>query len=87
MAAPTLNLDKIVAAVTRAVGIQDSATAFITNAGEAIKEAVRVALEADDAADQGSIDAAMAAADAKIAELEGASDRLGAALESTTPTP
>ena len=67
------------------LGIADSATAFIQNAGDLMKEAVRKALEADDAADQGSIDAAMAAIDAEVTKIEGASDRLGTALEATAP--
>ncbi len=81
MPPPVLNLDAVIAATERAVGLQDSATAFITNSGELVKEAVRAALEADDAADQGSIDAAMAAVNDVVSRLTGSSDRLAVALD------
>lgn len=80
MPPPVLNLDGVVNAIDRAVGLQDSAVAFIQASGDVLKDAVRAALEADDAADQGSIDAAMAAIDLKVAEQTAASDRLAAAL-------
>jgi hypothetical protein len=85
MAPPNIPLDRLVAAVTRAVGLADSATAFIVNAGELIKDAVRVALEADDAADEGSIAAANEAIDAEITKITSADDRLAEALAAGSP--
>ena len=85
MAAPVINVDALVAAVDRAVGLQNSAIAFITNSAELMKAAVAAALAADDAADQGSIDAANAAIDAVVAKQTASSDELAAALASTPP--
>jgi len=89
MAAPVINTDALIAAVDRAVGLEASAVAFITNSAELMKKAVADALAADDAADQGSIDATNAAIDAVVAKQTASSDTLAAALESnpTPPTP
>jgi hypothetical protein len=83
MAQTPINIEALIAAVDRAVGLQESAAAFITNSGELMKKAVADALAADDAADQGSIDAANAAIDAVVAKQTASSDKLADALAST----
>ncbi len=86
MAAPVINIDALAAATDRTVGLVASAVTFITNSGEIMKKAVADALAADDAADQGSIDAANAAIDAVVAKQTASADALAAALASN-PTP
>lgn len=80
MPQPTLDLSSLVAAVDRSVGVKASAVTLIEGFVARITEAVRVALEADDNADQASFDAAKAAIDAEAAKLTTGADALAAAI-------
>lgn len=82
MPAPDLTptVAAVVASVAKAKGVHDSTVAFINGVGAKILAAVTAALEADDAADQGSIDAATAAVATELAALDASSDALAAAV-------
>lgn len=80
MPTPNIDLTALIAEVDRAKGIQASAVALIKGFGAKIAEAVTAALVADDAADQGSVDAAVAAINAKVVELSASSTELSDAL-------
>jgi hypothetical protein len=83
-----VDISSLVAAVDRSVGLKASAAVLIREFAANITAAVAAALAADDAADQGSIDAANAAIAAETAKLTGASDDLAAALSNhSTPPP
>jgi len=70
----------LTAQVAKTEGTEASAGALITGFSEAIKKAVADALAADDAADQGSIDAVNAVIDEVTARFVAADDKLGAAI-------
>lgn len=78
----SVDTTSLVTAVDRAVGVNASAEAFIRGIAAQIQAAVDAALAADDAADQGSIDAANAAIASEVTKLTGATDKLAAALVS-----
>lgn len=82
MPAPDLTpeVEALRAAVARTKGVHDSTIAFITGVGQRILAAVTTALEADDAADEGSIAAARTAVSAELAELNTSADALAAAV-------
>lgn len=61
-------------------GVEASAKTLIEGFGAAVTKAVADALAADDAADQGSIDAAKAAIDATTAEFAASASALGSAI-------
>lgn len=85
----TLNtaIQDLVAQANVTVGAEDSAEVVIAGVADQITKAVTAALAADDAADQGSIDAATQAIAAVKAQFLASSDKLGAAIASTNPTP
>jgi len=66
--------------VTSAVGTMNSAVEFINGLAARITAAVTVALEADNAADQTSINAAVAAIEAERAKAVAAASQLAAAI-------
>lgn len=84
---PTPNIDTatILAAVEKAKTVQASAIALINGFKDKVIAAVTAALEADDAADQGSVDTAVAAINAAASDLNTSSDALGAAVVAGTP--
>lgn len=82
----TLNLDALVAAVNENDTLDASAVTLIEGIAAKISEAVAAALAADDAADQGSVDAAQAAIDATVAQLVASNQKLAAALVANTPS-
>ncbi len=86
MPAPVVNIQELIDAVDRAKSVKDSVLAFIAGVGPQIQAAVTAALQADDAADQGSVDVANAAIAAKVKELQDASTELSQAITST-PAP
>ncbi len=67
-------------AVTDAEGVAASVVAFIQNVGASIQKAVADALAVDDAADQGSIDAANAAIKAEVDRIVAVKTQLAAAI-------
>lgn len=87
MGQPNLDLSGVIAEVERAKGIQASAVALINGIGAKIAAAVTAALQADDAADQGSVDAAVAAVNEVVAGLKSSSDELGAAVAANSDQP
>lgn len=90
MAAPVINTDALVAEVTKAKGVTASVVAFIQGIGATITAKVAEALAADDAADQGSVDAANAAIAAAVADLTANNAALANAIVVTPgpgPTP
>ena len=91
MPTPNIDLTALLAAVEKAKTVQASAVALINNFAANTVAAVTAALQADDAADQGSIDAAVAAINDQAAQLTASSDALGAAVTANTsaapPTP
>lgn len=82
----TLNLDALVAAVNENDTLDASAVTLIEGIAAKISEAVAAALAADDAADQGSVDAAQAAIDATVAQLVASNQKLATALVANTPS-
>jgi len=70
----------LTAEVARTEGTEDSAGKLISGFSAAIAKAVADALAADDAADQGSIDAANQAIADVTARFVAADDKLGAAV-------
>lgn len=72
--------------VTATVGVEASAIALINNFAEATKKAVTDALAADNAADQGSIDAAVAAITDTQAAFADSANKLGAAVAANPGT-
>lgn len=87
MPTPNIDLTALLAAVEKAKTVAASAVALINNFAQQTAAAVTAALEADDAADQGSIDAAVAAINAQAADLAASSDALGAAVSANTTPP
>lgn len=88
MPTPNIDLTQLLAAVEKAKGVAASAVALINNFSQQTAAAVTAALQADDAADQGSIDAAVAAINATAADLTASSTALGDAVAAnSTPTP
>ena len=80
MPTPNIDLTALIAEVERTKGIQASAKVLIEGIGPQIVAAVTAALEADDAADQGSVEAAVAAINTEIAGLAASSTELGNAI-------
>src|SRR4051812_5223709 len=84
MMADTTALNQAVAdlatEVTNTTGIEASATALINGFAAAVTKAVTDALTADNAADQGSIDAATAAIAAAKTAFNASAGSLGAAV-------
>lgn len=81
MAKP-LDLTALIAAVEHSVGVKASATTLINGFADKVKTAVTAALEADENADQASIDAAQAAIDKVTADTLASDDALAAAISS-----
>lgn len=73
-------IDTAAAQATKTEGTEESAGVIIAAIGAQIQKAVADALTADDAADQGSVDAATAAINQVIARFAAADDKLGAAI-------
>lgn len=84
MAVDMTKLNATIAALTTQVqkteGTEESAGALIAGFSQAIQQAVAAALTADDAADNGSIEAANAAISEVTARFAAADDKLGAAI-------
>lgn len=72
--------------VTNAETVDASASALIAGFADAAKKAVADALAADDAADQGSIDAANQAIEDVKSRLTASSKALGDAVVANTPS-
>lgn len=92
MAQPVINTDALVAEVTKAKGVTASVVTFIQGIGDTIAAKVKEALDADDAADQGSVDAANAAIASAVADLVANNAALANAIVANpgpgpTPTP
>lgn len=86
-APPNIDLTDLLAAVTKAKGVNDSAVALINNFATIAAQKVADALAADDAADQGSVDAAVAAIKDAAAQLNASSDQVATAVAAnSTPT-
>lgn len=83
-----INIDTtaLEAAVTEAEGVQASVVAFIGGFSGEIAKAVADALAADDAADQGSVDAANLAIAGVTDRVKAVAAGLAAAIN-TNPTP
>lgn len=79
-------IDALTTQVEATKGVEASAKALIVGQGEATKAAVAAALAADDAADQGSIDAASSAIDGVTQQFAASAADLGAAIPAN-PTP
>ncbi len=77
-------IDALTAQVAATEGVEASAKAALTgilaNQAQAIKDAVTAALTADDAADQGSIDAVTAAIDPVVARFAASAADLAGAV-------
>lgn len=78
-------IDELVAQITKNVTVEGSATDLINGFAAAVTKAVTDALTADNAADQGSIDVAVAAIEGVRASAVDSADRLGAAIVANTP--
>ncbi len=81
-ASKQVDLTAITATVNRAKGVMASAKVLIQSQTDVQKEAVRAALEADNAADDNTITSVMAAMDSTNADLTAGVDDLAAALVS-----
>jgi hypothetical protein len=90
MPANTSALDAALAALTTQVAetetVEASAVTLINGFAASVTAAVTAALEADNAADQTSIDAATAAIEATRARFAASEDALGAAIVASTPS-
>ena len=75
------------AQVAATVGVEDSAVALIIGFADTVKKAVTDALTADNAADQGSIDAAVGAITDATTAFANSQNKLGAAVSTVTPQP
>lgn len=80
MAQPVIDLSALEAAVTEAEAGATSVEVFVQGLGDRIAKAVADALAADDAADQGTIDAANNAIAAEVARTKAASARIATAI-------
>ena len=83
----TAQIDALSAQAARTVGVEASAKQIITGFSTAITKAVSDALAADDAADQGSIDAAKAAIANVTTQFSASADDLGAAVAANPGPP
>jgi hypothetical protein len=83
----TIDVSGLIAAVDKSVGVKASAVTLINTFAAKVSEAVAAALAADDAADQGSIDAANAAISSEVARLTGSADELAAAIANHSSPP
>ncbi len=81
-----INLDALTAAVTEAEGVEASVEAFVQAQADATKKAVTDALTADNAADQGSVDAANTAIQAVADRIKTNSAKLSALITAPAPT-
>ncbi len=86
---PGVNIDLtgLTAAVTKVKGVNASVKEFLAQIETRVQKAVADALAADDAADQGSVDAANAAISSVVADLSAEADSLGAAIVAPAPPP
>ena len=82
-----LDLSGLIAQVDRSEGIKASAVTLIIGFAAKIAEAVAAALLADDAADQGSIDAANAAINEVTAKMLASDTALAAAVANHSTPP
>lgn len=80
MAIGPINTADLTSAVTEAEGVEASVLAFIQGFSDKIAKAVADALAADDAADQGSVDAANAAIAGVTDRVKAVSSALAAAV-------
>lgn len=82
MAAPdlTASIDALKAEVARTRGVHDSAVALITGIAARVEAAVIAAVEADDAADEGTLTAVREAFAAENAALAASTDALANAV-------
>jgi len=83
----TAAIEEAVAQATASTTLEGSATALLKNVGAAQEAAVTAALQADDAADQGSIDVAVAAIKDTTAKYVASAGPLGEAIAANTPPP
>ena len=79
-------IDALTAQATATVGTEDSAEVVINGFSAQVSKAVSDALAADDAADQGSIQAAQAAIAAVTKQFTDSSAKLGAAVAANPGT-
>ena len=80
MAQPNVETSALVAEVARVKGAAASVVAYVQGSNERLAAKIAEALAADDAADQGTIDAVNAVIAANTAELSAASDAIAAAI-------
>lgn len=80
------SLDALTAQVTKTETVEAGASELIAGFSAAVAKAVTAALTADNAADQGSIDAANAAIADVTTRYQASSEKLGAAIVANTPS-
>ncbi len=73
-------IDALTAQVEKTKGTEQSAIQLISGFAAKVTDAVTAALTADNAADQGSIDAAVAAISTVSSQFQASADDLGAAV-------
>jgi hypothetical protein len=78
-------IDALTAQVTQTTTVEGSAVALLNGFAAQIQEKVQAALDADDAADQGSIQAAAAAIDGVTQQFVASATALGTAVVANTP--
>jgi hypothetical protein len=86
LASLNATITALTAEVARTEGTEDSAGKLISGFSASVAKAVTDALAADDAADQGSIDAANQAIADVTARFVAADDKLGAAIAANPGT-
>lgn len=86
-ASVNVNVTGITDSVRRAIGVMASAKVLIQGQTDSQKEAVRAALEADNKADDTTIQAAMDALDGVNTELNAGVDELASALTANPAAP
>lgn len=79
-------IDALTQQVAQTEGVEASAVALIQNFAQQVQTAVAAALTADNAADQGSIDAANQAIQAVSARFQASGAALGAAVAANPGT-
>lgn len=82
-----INIDALLAEVTRAKNVKDSVVAFVSGISQKIQDAVTTALTADNAADDASIKAANDAIAATVTDLIANDDAIAAAVVATPAEP
>jgi hypothetical protein len=80
-----VDLSGLIAAVTEAETVDASAVALIEGFAASVTAAVTAALQADDAADQGSIDAANTAIQGEVSRLVASKAKVATAITANTP--